>query len=94
MHNKKPSNDKSATTVRTRKIIKSSIAHELNTPLTYIKGNLELLKIELNGCSSRKTEEYIKAIQEGLERIAETVDVIKHVYSTAGDENIQNDSIE
>jgi len=93
MHNKKPLSDKILSSGRTRKSIKSSIAHDINTPLTYAKGNLELLKLELQGSTTHMAQEYLKAIEEGLDRIGETVDVIKYICSS-GDENIQNDSVE
>ncbi|HZF69704.1 ATP-binding protein [Sulfuricurvum sp.] len=50
----------------------AAITHEINTPLTYIKGNLELLKWE---CEEKMEDalEFFKPINEGIERIESIV---------------------
>lgn len=46
----------------------AGIAHELNTPLAYILGNLELLQLQ---ALTEQQNEMIKAVQHGAERIRE-----------------------
>jgi C4-dicarboxylate-specific signal transduction histidine kinase len=58
----------------------AAITHEINTPLTYIKGNLELLKWECE----EKIEgalDVFKPIDEGIERIES---IIGSMYEFAG----------
>jgi len=50
----------------------AAITHEINTPLTYIKGNLELLKWECEE-KMKGALEIFKPISEGIERIESIV---------------------
>lgn len=58
----------------------AAITHEINTPITYIKGNLELLKWE---CEDKITdaEIFFKPIDEGIERIES---IVSSMYEFAG----------
>jgi len=59
----------------------AGITHEINTPLTYIKGNVELMRMELGsiGESSSKSEllENMESIEEGLRRIGNIIDATR-----------------
>lgn len=58
----------------------AAITHELNTPITYIKGNLELLKWD---CEDKFPEviDVFKPIEEGIERIEL---IVNSMYEFAG----------
>lgn len=58
----------------------AAITHEINTPITYIKGNLELLKWE---CEEKidNAAEIFKPIDEGIERIES---IVSSMYEFAG----------
>jgi len=56
----------------------AGITHEINTPLTYIKGNLEMLKMDLEDMPSQYTQkqqllEDVDEMYSGIERIASIV---------------------
>jgi len=63
----------------------AGITHEINTPLTYIRGNLELLSMDLDDDVSINKEsyiyfkEYIDSMQDGVTRIANIVDTMKEL---------------
>lgn len=56
----------------------AGITHEINTPLTYIKGNVELMRMELESiddCASKsELMENMESIEEGLHRIGNIID--------------------
>ncbi|MDD5051412.1 MAG: ATP-binding protein [Sulfuricurvum sp.] len=58
----------------------AAITHEINTPITYIKGNVELLKWE---CEDKLPEalNLFKPIDEGIERIES---IVNSMYEFAG----------
>jgi len=58
----------------------AAITHEINTPITYIKGNLELLKWE---CEEKLTNalDFFQPIEEGIERIQS---IVNSMYEFAG----------
>lgn len=58
----------------------AAITHEINTPITYIKGNLELLKWECEG-KVEQLESFFKPIDEGIERIES---IVGSMYEFAG----------
>lgn len=65
----------------------ASITHEINTPLTYIKGNLELLKSEcekLRLKNKGQFSELITSMEDGIRRIGDTVGSMREIgrYST------------
>ncbi len=61
----------------------AGITHEINTPLTYIKGNLELLKFDLDSIEDKKLRDamYLSMdiIFEGIVRISGIVNAMKEV---------------
>lgn len=66
----------------------AGITHEINTPLTYIKGNLELMIDDINALEDGiKQKEYlkedIKTVLEGVNRIASIVESMREMASQA-----------
>lgn len=61
----------------------AGITHEINTPLTYIKGNLELMRMELEGCSDLilKNEliSSMDIVDEGLRQIGNIIDATREI---------------
>ncbi|GGD44391.1 hypothetical protein GCM10012288_18390 [Malaciobacter pacificus] len=61
----------------------AGIAHEINTPLTYIKGNLELMYYDILDLPESSIQERMKSdsekMQEGIERIANIVDSMREM---------------
>ncbi len=61
--------------------LSAGITHEINTPLTYIKGNLELLRAGMGRTLPPERiaefERFISPIADGVERIAATVNSMK-----------------
>jgi signal transduction histidine kinase/CheY-like chemotaxis protein len=61
----------------------AGITHEINTPLTYIQGNVELMRMELESAedSDLKTElmENMASIEDGLRRIGNIVDATREI---------------
>jgi PAS domain S-box-containing protein len=61
----------------------AGLAHEINNPLTYVLGNLELLKLELQ--DRRPLQVLVEQINEGAERIASVVtDLMSFSYREQG----------
>ncbi len=71
----------------------AGITHEINTPLTYIKGNMELLKMELeNECScdiKSDTLAYCDAIEDGLKRMIAIVESMREIAGVSKSEKTQ-----
>jgi len=62
----------------------AGITHEINTPLTYIKGNIEMIKMDLEDLpQSVTTKEQIledfKDVQSGVERISTIVESMREM---------------
>ena len=61
----------------------AGITHEINTPLTYIKGNVELIRMEVadfEECPFRsELLESMDSIDEGLQRIGNIVDATREI---------------
>jgi PAS domain S-box-containing protein len=61
----------------------AGIAHEINTPLTYIKGNLELMYYDILDLPESSIQERMKTdsekMQEGIDRIANIVDSMREM---------------
>lgn len=73
--------------------LSAGITHEINTPLTYIKGNFELMKYDLedlpkSDLTSRILEDSI-IITDGLNRISNIVEAMKEVSSQSS-ETVEN----
>lgn len=63
------------------------LTHEINTPLTFIKGGLELIEMEIESCSlSQDQQDFIDsnmfAVKNGVERIETIVELLKE-YSAS-----------
>lgn len=65
----------------------AGITHEINTPLTYIKGNFELMQWELEGELKEETakniEDYFTSINDGISRISLIIESMKEVTGEA-----------
>jgi len=70
----------------------AAITHEINTPITYIKGNLELLKWECEG-KITQLESYFKPINEGVERI-ESIVASMYEFASTGKEEMKPCSLD
>jgi C4-dicarboxylate-specific signal transduction histidine kinase len=59
----------------------AGIAHEINTPLTYMRGNVELLELDIEAIEHEETKEYfndtLNTIKDGISRIALIVNTMR-----------------
>ena len=61
----------------------AGITHEINTPLTYIKGNIEMMRYDIEDISDERlrksfTNDFAK-VDEGINRIANIIDTMREV---------------
>ena len=68
----------------------AGITHEINTPLTYIRGNIELMAKEIDRLDdSTESKKYLKEdiaiVLEGISRIAEIVDSMREMSSQSNE---------
>ena len=65
----------------------AGIAHEINTPLTYIKGNLELMEYDISDLPQSEIQERMKQdsekIKEGINRIANIVESMREMSQSS-----------
>ncbi|MGB3751713.1 MAG: PAS domain-containing sensor histidine kinase [Arcobacteraceae bacterium] len=65
----------------------AGITHEINTPLTYIKGNFEMMKYDFEALPPSKIKDRIledsKIIHEGIKRITNIVEAMREVSSVS-----------
>jgi two-component system, sporulation sensor kinase A len=65
----------------------AGIAHEINTPLTYIKGNLELMEYDIIDLPQSEIQERMKhdseKIKEGINRIANIVESMREMSQSS-----------
>lgn len=65
----------------------AGIAHEINTPLTYIKGNLELMEYDIFDLPQSEIQERMKQdsekIKEGINRIANIVESMREMSQSS-----------
>jgi len=70
----------------------AGITHEINTPLTYIKGNLEILRMDLeSGCECDLKDEFLSycdAMEDGIKRMASIVESMREIAGVSRDEKI------
>jgi len=65
-------------------IIASGIAHEVNNPVTYLSGNLDLLEEQLAAAASDpETQHLLEAMRKGIESIGVVVDRVRTIYREA-----------
>jgi PAS domain S-box-containing protein len=70
----------------------AGITHEINTPLTYIKGNLEILKMDLkSSCACDLKDEfmsYCEAMEDGIKRMSSIVESMREIAGVSRDEKM------
>lgn len=68
----------------------AGITHEINTPLTYIKGNVELLEWDVEESLSRDSfdqlKDYFSSVKDGIERIHTIIQSMKEITGEASSE--------
>ncbi|RBQ32443.1 PAS domain-containing sensor histidine kinase [Arcobacter sp. FW59] len=77
-------------------ILSAGITHEINTPLTYIKGNLELMQYDIEDLPNCPEKQRMlndsKKIKDGINRIANIVESMREIShsneETRGDFNL------
>jgi len=57
-------------------LLSAGVAHEINNPLNFIKGGVEMLSLELE--ESEDTTPYLNAIEEGVRRATSIVNSLSH----------------
>ena len=74
----------------------AGITHEINTPLTYIKGNLEMIKDEIDNIQDNKIKNNLQLdtdkIVDGISRITSIINSM-HEVSKKSDEQIKETNI-
>lgn len=65
------------------KILRSTIAHDIRTPITVIKGNLEIIEefLPQNKISDEKALQFVGGTINHVERLEHFIDVIKQINS-------------
>ncbi len=70
--------------------IAAGITHEINTPLTYIKGNFELMNYDINDLEDGELKQRMQSdaikIFDGIDRIANIIESMKEVSQVASEE--------
>jgi len=70
--------------------LSAGITHEINTPLTYIKGNIEMMRMDIEEmqASSMKTRfiEDMQSIQEGVVRISNIIESMREMAGQSREE--------
>lgn len=68
------------------------ITHEINTPLTYVKGNLELLKAEFEASGPKaggEAEDLFEAISDGIMRMESIVGSMRQISGFSNKEKVE-----
>jgi len=69
----------------------AGITHEINTPLTYIKGNFEMMKYDILDISNENLKESLlenhKRIYDGILRISNIIEAMREVASPSKDDS-------
>ena len=74
-------------------VLSAGITHEINTPLTYVKGNLELMHYDIESLDDSDIKNRMlqdsKKIKRGLNRIANIVESMREIsHSNEGEKKI------
>lgn len=76
--------------------LSAGITHEINTPLTYIKGNLEMLKLDIDSIKESNLRENLlnsfKMIKDGVDRVANIVTTMRE-FSAFHESNLERINI-
>ncbi len=71
----------------------AGITHEINTPLTYIKGNLEILKMDIaDECSPELAKSYLatcESMEDGIQRMAAIVESMREIAGVSRTEKTE-----
>jgi len=69
----------------------AGITHEINTPLTYMKNNLELLELDLLDSfrSNESIQESIENLKDGINRISNIVEATNEIVKTGSSDKIE-----
>ncbi len=71
----------------------AGVTHEINTPLTYIKGNLEMLKMDIeDGCGSELKQNLLdscEAMEDGIKRMAAIVESMREIAGVSKEEKAE-----
>ncbi len=69
----------------------AGITHEINTPLTYMKNNLELLELDLLDAfrSNEGIQESIENLKDGINRISNIVEATNEIVKTGSNTKIE-----
>ncbi len=57
-------------------VLSAGVAHEINNPLNFIKGGIEMLAIQLQ--DSKEAQPFVKAVDEGVKRASSIVNSLAH----------------
>jgi len=71
----------------------AGITHEINTPLTYIKGNLEILKMDIaSECDCKLKNEFLvscEAMEDGIKRMTAIVESMREIAGVSKEEKAE-----
>ncbi len=63
--------------------LSAGITHEINTPLTYVKGNLEMMKLDMENISDEQLKHQLiddcASLQDGINRIATIIESMREM---------------
>lgn len=78
--------------------LSASITHEINTPLTYIKGNLELIKMDIEELKEEEHKERIlediQTMEGGIKRISSIIETMRETTGVSEDEAVETNIYE
>lgn len=79
--------------------LSASITHEINTPLTYIKGNLELMKMDVEDFSKdtvfkNNLLETIETMEGGIKRISSIIETMRQTTGVSANDIVRTNIYE
>lgn len=66
-------------------LLSAGVAHEINNPLNFIKGGIEMLTMQLE--HSKEAQPYVHAVDEGVRRVTSIIDSLAHFSRDSPDMN-------